>query len=188
MKDPKHVFLVHGRNEPARDAVVLFLRALQLDSLDFDEVRNSLGGSPFIGDIIRTGMQLCKCIVILLTPDEYSCLRPSLCTAYDADNERHRWQARSNVLIEAGMALAIDHTSTILVLLGDVSVAYDFAGRHFIRLNNSLKAREQLPNALIGAGCEIGKETPGWYDTRIAGDFDSAISTLPEVSIRTPFR
>jgi len=189
-RDPRKVFIVHGRNTLARDAIVLFLRALKLDALDFDEVRNELRGSPFVGDVVRLGMERAQGIVVVFTPDEYACLHPTLVDTHDAVVERERWQARPNVLLEAGMALGIDEHRTILVVLGDVSLASDLYGRHFVRLNNSVPARERLKYALQGVGCIVGKETPGWHDTRIAGDFDAAISSpaLPEVSAKSPFR
>jgi predicted nucleotide-binding protein len=42
--DPKRVFIVYGRNSRAHEALKLFLRALKLNPLDFDEVKNDLGG------------------------------------------------------------------------------------------------------------------------------------------------
>ena len=69
---------MYGRNGKALAAMRLFLRSLKLDPLDFDTVKNDLGGSPFVGEIIRSGMEHAQAIVVLFTPDEYASLRPEL--------------------------------------------------------------------------------------------------------------
>jgi hypothetical protein len=51
------------------------VRSLGLEPLDFDQVSADLGGSPFVGQVVRQGMDLAKGIVALFTPDEFSALR-----------------------------------------------------------------------------------------------------------------
>ena len=77
LPDPKKVFIIHGRNVDARNAVEQFVRSLGLEPLDFDQVSADLGGSPFVGQVVRQGMDLAKGIVALFTPDEFSALRPN---------------------------------------------------------------------------------------------------------------
>lgn len=187
--NPTRVFIVYGRNTEAQQAMVLFLRALNLRPLDFDEVRNSIGGSPFVGKIIEKGLREAQAIVVLFTPDEFASLRPGLIHSYDPDHEKGRWQARPNVILEAGMALALAEPRTILVVLGNVSLSSDLHGRHYIQLNNNTDSRERLKNALIGAGCEISPSTSGWHNPAIAGNFESCLlpPALLEVSLRSPF-
>lgn len=47
--DAREVFVVHGRNGAARDAMFTFLRALELHPLEWSELVNTTGqGSPYI--------------------------------------------------------------------------------------------------------------------------------------------
>lgn len=190
--DPKKVFIVHGRNTRARDAMVNFLRAIGLDSLDFDEVKARLGGSEFVGNIVKKGMEDAQAVIVIYTPDEYSSLHPDLCSTEDPADEKNRWQPRPNVILEAGMALAIDEKRTILVVIGKVPLPSDLHGRHFIRLNNSVDARERLKGLLAGEAirCAVDPNARRWHDLNVAGDFESCLKppTLSEVSIQSPFR
>ena len=81
--DPSRVFIVFGRNSKAYNAMRLFIQSLGLSPLGFDEFRNDLGGSPFVGDIIEAGMRRAMAVVVLFTPDEYPALRPSLAEVHD---------------------------------------------------------------------------------------------------------
>lgn len=188
--DPRRVFVVYGRNGKALAAMRLFLRALKLDPLDFDTVRNDLGGSPFVGDIIRSGMARAQAIVVLFTPDEHAALRPELWFPRDPAGDKARWQPRPNVIFEAGMALAIDERRTILVVLGEVGLSSDLHGRHFLALNNSTAARSALRNALVGTGCRVDRYVSDIDNLEIAGDFEACLKppVLKNVRPRSPFR
>jgi len=170
-RNPKRVFIVYGRDTNAYDALILFLRALKLDPRDFDEIRNELAGAPFIGDIVRTGMDRAQATIVLFTPDEEAFLKPALIKEEDTPQEARRHQSRPNVLLEAGMALAIDPTRTILVTLGIVSLPSDLSGRHVIRLDNSTESRQKLIDALKGVGCDV-QQSGRWHSTSVAGDFN----------------
>jgi hypothetical protein len=188
--DPKRVFVVYGRNEKAHNAVKLFLQSLKLDPLTFDEVRNELRGSPFVGEVVRAGMDRAQAIIVLLTPDEYAFLRPSLSSVHDKSEEKARWQPRPNVILEAGMALAIDESRTILVVLGgNVALASDLHGRHLIHLSNEMSRRARLRDALVGLKCSVDQAVTQWHDVNVAGNFDDCVSsaTLPELTPPSPF-
>jgi predicted nucleotide-binding protein len=168
--NPKRVFVIHGRNLRAFDAMRDFLRALGLDPWNFDDLVAEIGGSPFIGDVVREGLSKAKAVVALFTPDEYSTLRGDL-TAGGADKpvDKARWQARPNVIFEAGMALGIDEEKTILVTLGsDVSLFSDVNGRHIVQLDNGVKSRDRLRAKLEGRGCRVELKSD-WTTT---GDFE----------------
>jgi CheY-like chemotaxis protein/predicted nucleotide-binding protein len=171
----RRVFIVYGRNSDAHSAMVLFLRALKLDPLDFDEVRADLGGAPFIGTIVSRGMQEAQAVIVLLTPDERASLCPNFVIAGDHGQDLDRLQPRPNVLLEAGMALGINERRTILVTIGNVSLPSDLHGRYAVALDNSVISRDKLKSALQGTGCEVGKLNPGYGDPGMAGDFEACI-------------
>jgi hypothetical protein len=108
----------------------------------------------------------------------------------DADDDKQRWQPRPNVIFEAGMALALEEQRTILVILGKVPLPSDLHGRHFIRLDNSNRARGGFRNALVGTKCDVDMVTQDYLDLNIAGDFESCLQppTLLEVNVLSPFR
>jgi predicted nucleotide-binding protein len=188
--DPTRVFIVYGRNRQAHGALKLFLRALKLNPLDFDEVRNDLGGAPFVGEVVREGLQRAQGVIVLFTPDEYAALRPELRGEHDTEADRARWQPRMNVIFEAGMALALNETRTILVVLGKVPLPSDLHGRLFFRLDNSAPARTRLRDALVGIGCAVDRYTGDLYDLTQAGDFEGCLQppALREVTPLSPFR
>ena len=44
--DTRNIFVVHGRNEAARDALFAFLRAIGLHPLEWSEAVQATGGYP----------------------------------------------------------------------------------------------------------------------------------------------
>ena len=72
----REVFVVHGRNAAARDALFQFLRAIGLHPLEWTEAVRSTGkGSPYIGDILDAAFSRAHAIVVLFTPDDEARLR-----------------------------------------------------------------------------------------------------------------
>jgi predicted nucleotide-binding protein len=182
--DPKRVFIIHGRNMEARKQMGIFLRAIGLDPINFDDLRASLKGTPTIADIIIEGMKLAQGVVALFTPDEYATLRPELCGKNDSGEMVERWQARPNVLFEAGMAFGKDRERVVLVRLGRVSLFTDVGGIHVLSpTNDALGDRNTLRLTLKHMGCAVNLEASDWLHD---GDFDACL--LPEVSTRSPFR
>jgi predicted nucleotide-binding protein len=189
MPDPKQVFIIHGRNIAARIAVEQFLRVVGLQPVDFDQLAADQGGSAFIGDIVRAGLERAQAIVALFTPDEYAALRGDHRGDRDRADDLHRWQARPNVLFEAGMAYGMAQRRTVLVTLGgDVSLFSDVAGLHVVSLDNSTTSRAKLRQKLIGVGCTLDQRADAWADPMKSGDFEKCIAELREVSPSDPFR
>ncbi|HRI65767.1 MAG TPA: nucleotide-binding protein [Polyangium sp.] len=188
MPDPKKVFIIHGRNVAARTALEQFLRALNLQPVDFDQLAADQGGSAFIGDIVRAGLECAQGIVALFTPDEYAGLRPDHRGPHDKSEETLRWQARPNVIFEAGMAYGMAPQRTVLVTLGtDVALFSDVAGVHVVRLHNAVQSRAKLRQKLIGMNCDIDQRTDAWTDPSKSGDFDACVNGLRAVSPQDPF-
>ena len=121
-RDPKKVFLIHGRNMEARKQIGYFLAALGLEALNFDDVRVTLKGTPTIVDIVRAGMDQAQGVIALFTADEYAWTRPEFMSGESGESVE-RWQARPNVLFEAGMAFGRDRDRVVFVKLGRDGIA-----------------------------------------------------------------
>lgn len=185
--DPKKVFIIHGRNKDAKVAIEHFLKALKLEPIDFDELAADLGGTPFVGDIVRAGMERARGIIGLFTPDEFSALRPDFRQKNDNKVDIQRWQARPNVIFEAGMAYGMAPDNTILVTLGsEVSLFSDVSGIHILRLDNTPASRGSFRQKLIGIKCDVDQRTNAWTDPSRSGDFERCVARQRQP--RDPFR
>jgi predicted nucleotide-binding protein len=161
------VFVVHGRNESARDALFAFLRALGLQPLEWTQaIKNTGLGSPDIGTILERAFTDAVAVVVLLTPDDEARLRQEHVKSNDPSYEKNlTGQARPNVLFEAGMAFGRNPNSTVLVQLGDLRPFSDVAGKHISRLGNDAKSRTEVANKLANAGCNVNTSGSDWLDT-----------------------
>lgn len=66
--DPRKVFVIHGRNEPARKGLFAFLRAIGLEPIEWSEAITMTGqGSPYIGDVLNVAFGAARL---------WSCSRP----------------------------------------------------------------------------------------------------------------
>lgn len=165
--DPRNVFVIHGRNAKANEAVFAFLRALDLNPIEWSEARSmTKKGSPYIGEILDAAFNNAQAIVVLQTPDDVAYLHESL-TYPDDPETQAQMQPRANVLFEAGMALGRNEDRVIIVELGKVKVFSDIHGRHSVRLNNDVKNRQELANRLRDAGCSVKTIGTSWHE---AGD------------------
>lgn len=166
--DRRQVFVVHGRNEPAREAMFNFLRAIGLSPIEWSKARAlTQEPSPYIGTILDAAFKAAQAVVVLLTPDEVSYLRPEFADENDPETQPAA-QARPNVLFEAGMAMGHSSGRTVLVELGAVRPFSDVVGRHAVRLDNEAGTRKDLAERLKTAGCDIDLAGTDWLK---AGDF-----------------
>ena len=172
--DKQAVFVVHGRNQEAGNALFTFLRSIALRPLECSEAVKSTGKSmPYIGEILDAAFSRAHAVLVLLTPDDETCLRPQFRSDRDPPHEvEPSGQARPNVLFEAGMAMGRNHERTILVELGVLRPFSDIAGLHVIRLDDTPQRRQDLAQRLQTAGCPVNLDGSDWHG---AGDFDSAI-------------
>ena len=164
------VFVIHGRNEGVRRALFDFLRAIDLKPIEWNEAVALTGKpSPFVGEILDAAMLHAQAIVVLFTGDDQARLKDEFLSANDPAYEKETTpQSRPNVIFEAGLALGKYPGCTILVQVGTLRPFSDIAGRHFIRLRNSSKSRQELAQRLILAGCEVDLSGTDWHD---AGSF-----------------
>ena len=178
--DAREVFVIHGRNAPARDAMFAFLRALELHPLEWQElVASTEQGSPYIGDILDVAFSRARAVVVLMTPDDEARLREQFRNDDESGESDLKGQARPNVIFEAGRALGLHAPRTILVEIGDLRPFSDIAGRHTIRLDGSPERRHHLAERLKSAGCPANTGGSDWLS---AGDFETAIELAGAVN------
>ena len=163
------VFVVHGRNERARDAMFALLRSAGLKPIEWSQAVAATGeASPYIGMVLDSAFEEAQAVVVLMTPDEIAYLRSEY-SSDDTDPEcEPAAQPRPNVLFEAGIALGRDPKRTILVELGAVRPFSDIAGRHTIRMTNTSERRKELLERLKTAGCRVDMSGTDWMSE---GDF-----------------
>jgi predicted nucleotide-binding protein len=166
----RKVWVVYGRNEPARKALFAFLRSLGLSPVEFGSaIRTTRSASPYVGQILDRAFQSVQAVVVLLTGDDEARLMPAFRRRNDPRYEaRLTSQARPNVLFEAGMAFGHHPTKTVIVQLGRVKSFSDIVGRHVIHLDNSAEKRTDLANRLASAGCPVDLAGTDWLSE---GDF-----------------
>ena len=167
--DSRKVFVIHGRNEPARKSLFAFLRALGLTPIEWSQALELTGkGSPYIGEVLDAAFGAAQAVVVLETPDDIAYLHSSL--TYDGDPDAEpQAQPRPNVLFEAGMAMGRAPDRTIIVELGRIRVFSDIHGRHVVRLNNTVSKRQDLAARLRTAGCAVDTSGRDWHE---AGELD----------------
>ena len=183
--DAREVFVVHGRDTAARDALFEFLRAIDLHPLEWSEAVLATGkSSPYIGEILHAAFSQAHAVVVLLTPDDETRLKESLRSDDDPSHETQlTGQARPNVLFEAGMAMAGNQDRTVLVELGTLRPFSDIGGRHVVRLDNTSQKRHALAQRLRTAGCPVNLAGDDWLS---AGDFSTDVASLDNNYSGTP--
>lgn len=170
--NPKKVFVVHGRNEKARQALFSFLRAIGLDPIEWGEAVAMTGKAfPYVGEVLDVALKSAQAIVVLFTGDDWATLDNLHLHPGEAP-ESAKLQPRPNVLLEAGMALGFNPDRTVVVELGSLRSLSDLAGRHAIRIDNTPEKKHSLVSRLGKAGCDV--QTEGKVDW-LSVDFEIAI-------------
>lgn len=164
------VFVVHGRDMVARNDMFTFLRALGLHPIEWLEaIKMTKKAQPYVGQILDAAFANAQAVVVLMTPDDLTQLRPDLVKPNDKSFEKKlTGQARPNVLFEAGLAFGRHPDRTILVELGNLREFSDVGGRHTVRMSNSPEARQSLASRLEFAGCKVNRDGQDWLS---AGKF-----------------
>ncbi len=174
MANPRHVLVIHGRNDAARNALFAFLRSLDLSPIEWETAVEMTGTtSPYVGEILDAAFTQSQAAIVLLTGDDVGRLGTRYWTTTDPKHERDLTpQARPNVLFEAGMAFGRYPHKTIIVELGQTRPFSDILGRHIVHLTNSSHSRLRLISRLRTARCEVQYE--GREDWLSEGDFEGA--------------
>lgn len=177
-KPPNQVFVVHGRDRQAKDAMFAFLRAVGVKPIEWNSaLAMSKKAAPYIGEILEAAFANARAIDVLLTPDDLVQLRPDLVTSTDKPYERTlTGQARPNVLFEAGMAFATHPGRTLLVQVGNVKEFSDVGGRHVVHMTSDYAKRQELATKLTNAGCDVDTSGSDWVTV---GDFTDPQARTP---------
>jgi predicted nucleotide-binding protein len=179
----RRVFVIHGRNTKAKDAVCAFLSSLDLNVIGWEEAVHATGNSsPDTFDVVKKGLDLAHTVVVILTPDDIAQLNPNLKSPNENPAELEpTGQARQNVILEAGMALAMKRERTILLRLGNLREISDVKGINYISISNDKTSRANFRSRLKTTGCAIDEFGVTYLD---AGNFDEAINPIqPSVSL-----
>ena len=149
MPDARNVFVIHGRNDAARNAIFDFLRAIGLNPIEWGEaVRMTGKGSPYIGEILDAAFSNAQAVVVVLTGDDLAHLREEFQSEHDHAYEKIPTpQARPNVLFEAGMAFGRHPERTIMVEIGNMRPFSDVAGRHTLHFRGTAEHRTDFRGA-----------------------------------------
>jgi predicted nucleotide-binding protein len=180
-RDPRRVMVVHGRNRTALNGVRAFLAALGLEPVLWeDAVEETDSASPYNLDAVKAAMAVAQVVIVIFTAEDEARLLPAFVSDDDGPDETElRGQPRSNVFLEAGMALAFDRDHTILVRIGSFRGASDVDGMNGIRMSNAVGPRTALRRRLRTADCAIN-DREDYLDPGVAGNFDEvAIAAGP---------
>jgi predicted nucleotide-binding protein len=185
VKDPRNVFIAHGRNQRIHDEIFDYLKALELSPKDFSSLVATTGeGTPDVGKVLTKAFKEAQAVIILLTPDDVGCLRRSFQTDNDPITEKQLTpQARLNVIFEAGIAMGRCPRRTIIVQVGNIRPFSNIAGRQVVMLDNSEEKKTDLAKRLLYAGCPVDPfNQKKWVNV---GNFD-LISPAKNYVVNTP--
>lgn len=184
--DSHKVFVVHGRDDKIRRSVFAFLRAINLEPIEWTEAVDMIKKpTPYVGEVLDAALRPAQAIVVVMTPDDEARLREPYQKDDDPPYEKKLTpQPRPNVLFEAGLAMGHAPDRTVLVQVGNIRPFSDVAGRHIIHLDNTPKKRKELAQRLESAGCSVDLKGNDWLEK---GDFEiheKPVSTSAESSGR----
>lgn len=142
-RSPNRVFVVHGRNEPARVAVVAFLESVGLIGIVLHDQPN-MGRhllTKFIGEA-----ELVTFAVVLMTDDDMG----------SAKGGQLAPRARQNVILELGYFLAHLGQPRVCALISPgLETPSDFDGIVYIRMGADERWQKELLRELKAAGMPV---------------------------------
>lgn len=149
--EPSGVFVVHGRNHVARDAVIQLVESIGMEWRDLHSVEFKYSTSDSLWETVYIGIRLAKAVIVLFTPDETAQLQP------DHGDEAAREQSRPNVFLEAGLALGMRKDRTILLQVQPAKRPSDLQGHFWIDADDPDDWRELVERKLRSFGCQCKK-------------------------------
>lgn len=138
----RRVFVVHGRDEGARESVARFLERLGFEAIILHE-QASRGGTVIEKVEAHSDVGFA---VVLLTPDDEGCVKGGTPTP----------RARQNVLLELGYFVGrLGRNRVCALRRGEVEIPSDFEGVVYVPLDDSGAWRQTLGKELEAAGFGI---------------------------------
>ena len=139
------VFVVHGRDDAARETVARFLENLKLDPIILNEQANR--GVSILQKLARHGQV--NYAVVLLTPDDIGGLK-------DTDYKDLKRRARQNVVMELGYFIGTLGESRVCVLYDStVEMPSDYRGIGYVPWDSSGGWKLLLVRELQAAGFDV---------------------------------
>lgn len=142
-KDNSRIFIVHGRDEAAREKVARFITEIGFEPVILHEQANR--GMTIVEKLVDNGNV--GYAVVLLTPDDYG---------REKSESEERARARQNVILELGYFLGHLGRERVMALLkGEVEIPSDYMGVLYTALDDGGGWRQKLGRELQSAGYEI---------------------------------
>jgi hypothetical protein len=171
--DVRSVFVIFGRNVKLCALMFQFLEALALKPQSWRALTEGMPPSVHTFKIVAEGIRNCHVVIALLSGDEDVALRAPYFKAGEtaASELELRGQARPNVFIEAGMALATKFNKTMLIRFGPHRQVSDLDGLNYYSLEGKTHGKDAIIAKLREMGCPVRRNR-----RRIAAiDFRGAI-------------
>lgn len=169
----KRAFIIYGRDVSAYDQLGKFVSAIGLQQLSFEEVAGRTATS-FVADIVTQGIREADVVIAFFTPDEQAVLFDPVTGSYLDSDETSRWQARPNVIFEAGLASGVSREKTVIVTLGtDVRLLSDLHGIYYVDLKDR-RAKEILRRKIESIVGPLPVDE-NWMAPEISGDFTGCL-------------
>jgi predicted nucleotide-binding protein len=162
----REVFVIHGQDEAARQAVFALLHSLNLRPLEWEALVGRTGkASPYLGEVITLAASTTRAALVILTPDDVVRLHPRLLNEKrDPHEAQLSCQARPNVFIELGLALMAYPERTVIVEIGQMRRPSDIGGLNVIRFDGSTASLRKIASRLRVAGCAVDDSGTDWLD------------------------
>ena len=140
--EPGGVFVVHGRNMQAANAVFQLVESMGIETRSLRSIEEEFKTSNSLWQTIYIGIQLAEAVIVLLTPDDEAQLTGEL------GQSEPRMQARPNVFLELGLALGICPEKTILLNVPPSCMPTDLLGHLRIEVGDNEDWREVVETRL----------------------------------------
>ena len=173
----RRVFVVFGRDRKLYNAVIRFLRVLNLEPIEWSEALDKTNNaSATIKEILDQAFTLAQAVIVLLTPDDEARLRPVFHGPQEPEHEKNfTLQPRPNVIFEAGFAMARFPKTTILVRFDKTTRLFsDIGGVFLLDLNNDFSSRQNFVQRLKLCGLDVDDSGTEWHTKDRGGDFTPA--------------
>lgn len=142
--DMKEVFVIHGRDNEAKEAVARFLEKLNLDPVILHEQANE--GRAIIEKFEEHAQAAFA--VVLLTPDDAGAL--------ENEKDKLRPRARQNVIFEFGYFIGrLGRKRVCALTRGDLEMPSDYDGVLYVPLDADGAWRMRLVKELRAAGLNV---------------------------------